>query len=135
MFHYILLVLSLTIQGNQTILGRQFAEFIQTSCGIMRIFFIFIKKKSRLKYFYSAIQHCVQIQFIPDVEHLPSNLYAMSREGNMPLEGKVPTTYPLSVVATQEQAEMCPSQTGHNIISLYYIGITSTIWKTVFTFW
>lgn len=44
----------------------------------------------------------------------------------MPLEGKVPHHLPLSVVATQEQAEMCPSQTG--IISWsYYIGITSTI--------
>ena len=42
MFHYILLVLSLTIQGNQTILGRLFAEFIQNFIGIMRIFFSFL---------------------------------------------------------------------------------------------
>lgn len=72
MFHYILLVLSLTIQGNQTILGRQFAEFIQNFMWYNENFFHFYKK-SRLKYFYSAIQQCVQIQFIPDVEHLPSN--------------------------------------------------------------
>ena len=29
----------------------------------------------------------------------------------MPVEGKVPHHLPLSVVATLEQAEMCPSQT------------------------
>lgn len=43
MFHYILPVLSLTIQGNQTILGRLFAEFIQNFMWYNEKFFSFLQ--------------------------------------------------------------------------------------------
>lgn len=62
----------MTIQGTQTILARIFLEFIQNFMQYSENAHFYEKQAKVLFLWYSSILS-VQVQFIHDVEHLPSN--------------------------------------------------------------
>ena len=134
MFHYILLVLSLTIQGNQTILGRLFAEFIQNFMWYTENFFFqFYKKVDVCLQCSSTLS--VQIQFIPDVDHLPSNYMQCLGKGTCLQKEKYPTTYPSRWLQSRRKLKCVLFRLRYSMVAVLHRHYKHYLKEAVFTFW